>query len=245
MLPIIVIILLPLLILGYFLGRRRKRIERRKKRVQQIHRLQRWMIQYQSEEPMFQLWKRSLSEKDSELLLELLEGYCTTLNWDLDWLLSSEIKKAPELQEALEVSISGYLETIFLSLQKDQDVQAYLSYLAFMEAPTAHKYRDLLKVLYGKLAQDGLIPLTQNSFRLLRWRRPTIKQQIAAIKYAFEQDPARPMQLLKEVLVEEGALKAAKVLQDMSVPQQAQQPVSSVLTRPIAPAVSEVEGATA
>lgn len=198
-LPIVAVILGPLFLLGLFLRWRNKRKELK----EEVRQLRAWMVHYHSSNHAFQLWKSGLSLQECGVLLELARGYCNSLNWELDWLLSSQIERAPALQSAVETGVNAYLESIFISLQKVQDVQAYQVYQAFEKKPTARKNRAMVEQLYEKLSKDGLIPQAKRLLGRIARRKANLNQQAAAVQHAFEHNPARTMELLKEVLFDE------------------------------------------
>ncbi len=204
------------LLIFFLLGINLRARQRRKQRREQVQDLHAWMISYQTPIPAFQLWKQGLSMRESEILFDLVQGYCTSLNWKLDWLLSPQIQKAPELQAVLETSINNYLETIFLSLQKELDVNAYLLYLDFEKKPTAGRHQALIEPLYDKLERDRLIPQPKRIFSRITRRKANASQQIAGIQHAFEHDPKRAMLRLKEVLSSDRSIEAEPNYPDMA-----------------------------
>jgi hypothetical protein len=199
MLLLIVIILLSVLVLGVFWRRRRER----KQKQQRIEQLRTWAAQHQALDPVVQAWIQSLTASEAEVLVELLNGYCTSLNWELGWLFAPQIKKAPVLHDALEESVSAYAHAILRSLQLEADVRAYQAYLAFDKKPDARKQRALVQQLHAKVDDHGLAPSPGGFLRRFRRKEVTRQEQIAAIRHAFERDPAQTMALLKETLVDE------------------------------------------
>ncbi|MCB0107634.1 MAG: hypothetical protein KDE53_17055, partial [Caldilineaceae bacterium] len=151
-------------------------------------------------------------------LLDLLDGYCKSLNWELRWLFAPQIKKAPALRLALEESVSAYVRAILHSLQMEADIQAYQAYVAFEKNPTGRKQRTLVQQLYQKVNDDHFTPPTKRLLGRFRRKDPTTKAQVAAIQQAFERDPARTMALLKDVLAADAVVTVAQVRHELTPP---------------------------
>lgn len=188
-----------LLTIGIILRTRRMR----KQKQASIQQMRVWSVQNQTLDPVSQQWIQQLSSSESKVLLDLLNGYCTSLNWELGWLFTPQIEKAPALKAALEESVSAYARAILLSLQMEDDVYAYHAYLDFEKNPRARKQRVLVQHLYQKINNTNITSPTRRLFRVFSRRGPSHKEQIAAIQRAFERDPAFTMAALQEVLVAE------------------------------------------
>ena len=214
MLPLIIIILLSLFILGVIWRRKRDR-QHKQARIQQ---LRTWAAHHQAIEPTLQQWMLRLPAAEAEVLLDLLNGYCTSLNWELGWLFAPQIEKAPALQAALAESVSAYAQTILRSLQMAEDVRAYHAYLAFDKKPTARKHRELVQQLYAKIDNQGATAPAKKFFRRFGKKTATRQQQIDAIRQAFERDPAHTMALLKETLLGEAGEVILQVRSERTPP---------------------------
>jgi hypothetical protein len=193
----------------------------RRQRTLRIRQLRAWVANHHVLDPAVQQWMQRLSAAEAEELLQLLQGYCTSLNWELNWLFAPQIKKAPALKIVLEESISAYIHAILVSLQMEEDVQAYQAYLAFEKKPTARKQGAFVEALYRKIDHGQLPPsaktrLSRFMGKAAPWKAATStvgprkaatrKEQVAAIQQAFEHDPARTMAALKAVLVSDSPL---------------------------------------
>jgi len=214
-LPITAAVLLFLFCLGLFLRWRHRKNERK----EDVREMRAWMVKYQSPNHAFQLWKYGLSLQESEVLMDLARGYCTSLNWDLEWLLSSQLEKAPVLESAVEIGVNNYLESVFVSLQTERDVQAYQVYQAFEKKPTARKNRAMVEQLYDRLSRDGLIPKAKRLLGRVTRRQVNLNQQAAAIEHAFDNNAEHTMELLKEVLAG-GESSSVVTSQPQPIPQQ-------------------------
>lgn len=201
------------LIIGLLL--RRWQLRRRKQA--RIHQLRTWIAQNQALDPVLQQWVQFLPPNEAELLLDLLNGYCTSLKWKLDWLFAPQLEKAPVLKSVLEESISAYTRAILLSLQLEEDVRAYEVYLAFEKSPT-RKQRVIVQRLYARINSENLIPPNQQFLRRFVSRSMTYREQVAAIQHSFDRDPASAMAALKAVLTSEALVTASQGNQELSPP---------------------------
>ncbi len=211
---VILILLLVVLVVRFFWQRWRTHKTRRL----QLTQLRQWAAAHDALEPPLQRWLQRLPASEAQVLLELLDGYCKSLNWELHWLFAPQIKKAPALKVALEESVSAYVRAILHSLQMESDVQAYQAYVAFEKNPTGRKQRALVQQLYQKVNDEHLTPPTKRLLGRFRRKDPTPKAQVAAIQQAFERDPARAMALLKDVLTADAAVTVAQVRQELTPP---------------------------
>ena len=210
------IIIAILLIIGVVWRRRRAMKQRRR----QIEQLRRWAAQHSELEPALQQWIQRLPAAEAHVLLDLLNGYCTSLNWELTWLFAPQIQKAPELKRVLEESISAYVRAILYSLHMEADVAAFHTYVAFEKKPTARKHRPLVERLYQKVNHERLTPPTKRFFGRFARKEASTKEQIAAIQQAFERDPVHAMAALKQVLAADAAFTVAHIREQLTTPVQ-------------------------
>ncbi|MEZ4868198.1 MAG: hypothetical protein R3C14_43120 [Caldilineaceae bacterium] len=215
------ILILLLLGLGYLM-RRRQQQQRKQTLTRQLYA---WASQTPTLEPDLQQWIQRLPAPEAAVLVDLLSGYCASLNWELAWLFAPQIERAPTLKQALEESVIAYARAILTGLQMEEDVRAYQAYLAFARKPTARKQRPLVQKLYPKLQAEA--PPARAASSKLSWlpwssakqkantkqKSLSRKEQITVIQRAFDHNPARAMELLKEVLAEEAASTVAQAKQ--------------------------------
>lgn len=214
MLFIDILLVLSLLAVGMLWRRWRAR----KQRTRQIEQLRRWAADHEALEPALNKWIQNLPATQAQVLWELLDGYCTSLNWELSWLFAPQIEKAPELKTVLEESVHNYARAILHSLQMEVDVVAYQTYVAFDKKPTARKHRPLVEQLYQKVNEERLTPPTNRIFGWFAPKGPTRKTQITTIQQAFERNPTQAMAALREILVADAAVTVAHVRQELAQP---------------------------
>lgn len=204
MLLIIVPVLITLSAIGLILGRWRV-AHRKQTRLRQ---LRTWATESSTLDPLLQQWFQQMSPPELELMLELLQGYCASLQWELDWLFTPQIKNAPALHTALVESVSAYARTILLSLQMAEDVRVYQIYLAFEKRPNARRQQMLVEQLYAKIHDQHETPTVRGFFRKFSGSSMTHSERVAAIQQAFAREPGRTMAALKEVVSAEHAITA-------------------------------------
>lgn len=193
---IIISIFITFSFIGFLLVRWRALYKKRTR----VRALRTWAMRSSLIEPVLRQWIEHMPPDQLEVLLDLLEGYCTSLKWKLDWLFVAEIQNAPTLHSALEEGVSTYARTILLSLQMAEDVRAYQAYVAFEKHPHAHAQRNLVQQLYTKIQHERITPVAQGFFRRSSEQTITHSDRVAAVRAAFTEDPARTMGALKEVL---------------------------------------------
>lgn len=132
------------------------------------------------------------------------------------------------MRSAVETGVSNYLESVFVSLQTEQDVQAYYVYQEFEKKPAARKNRRMVEQLYERLSRDGLIPKAKRLLGRMARRKANLGQQAAAVQHAFTHNPERTMELLKEVLSERDSSTIAMVQPPSVTEQMAESPVVPV-----------------
>lgn len=185
-----------------------------KRRQLTLRQLRRWLGENVALDPELQRWINSLSTKETEVLLDLLEGYCTSLNWELSWLFTPYLQKTPVLKQALEEGVIAYACSILASLQLVDDVYLYKTYVALAQKPKARKQFALIQKLYKKLGEKGALVAAET--KRSWWRRqPSKRQQIAAVTRVFDQDPALAMATLKTLLIDEAEATVRQVVDMM------------------------------
>ena len=184
------------------IGRVWQRRYQRNQRQLLIRQLRRWVGTHEEIDPQLQRWINGLSVNEVEVLFDLLDGYCASLNWELTWLFAPQLEKSPVLKRAIEEGVVTYACSILASLQLQEDMYAHKAYLAMSKKPAARKQFTLVQKLYAKLQERGLIEATKNKRKWLQ-RQPTRKQKIAAVTQVFDKEPALAMETLKGLLVNE------------------------------------------
>lgn len=193
------LLILAMAIMG-ILWRRRYNRRQRQRTIQQ---LRQWVGTHTAIDPGLQYWVSRLTTAEASVLAELLTGYCTSLNWELSWLFTPHMAKAPVLQQAIEEGVIAYARSILASLQLSDDTHAYKAYLALVQKPSGRQQFALIQKLYDTLRENGLITPVATKKRTWLRRQPTRKQQIAAVYQAFDQAPALAMETLKTLLIQE------------------------------------------
>lgn len=196
---IVPLLLLILLVGGVSLLLRRRNRQQRRRLLRQ---LRQWLDAHHVDNPYLQRWINGLAQHEAEVLLDLLTGYCTSLNWELAWLFTPQLQKVPALQQALEEGVKTYTSSILTALQLGEEVRAYKAYSALVQKPTQRKQFALIQKLYQELRQRGVIKIDPKAQRWFR-RQPTRKQKISAVIDAFEREPVLAITVLKALLVTE------------------------------------------
>ncbi len=175
----------------------RQRNARKKHRWLVLRQLRSWIGAQAASDPYLQRWVNGLSISEADVLVDLLTGYCTSLNWELTWLFTPHLQKAPNLKQAIEESVMAYARSILVSLQLVEEARVYNAYVALLQKPTDRKQFALVQKLYKALSDQGVIkPITPPWFH----RQPTRKQKIAAVVAAFDREPAPAMATLNVLL---------------------------------------------
>jgi hypothetical protein len=189
----------------------------RRQRQMALQKLRRWVGDNTTLDPELQRWVQGLSAGEATVLFDLLNGYCTSLNWELAWLFDTELEKVPLLKQALEEGVVTYACSILASLQLVEDVRIYKAYLALTQKPTGRKQFVLIQKLYKTLEQHGA--LDANKIKPPWWRRqPTRRQQITAVITAFDQQPVLAIALLRTLLIDEALSNVQQVVDMMPLP---------------------------
>ena len=205
----LLLLLIILFLLGFgFVQQRRLTRKRRQSLLRQLHK---WLGTQQAGDPQLRQWVNGLSATESEVLLDLLTGYCSSLNWELNWLFAPHLQKVPTLKQAIEEGVMAYMRSILASLQVVDEVETYRAYVALMRKPLWRKQSSLMQKLYQAMSAQGVImPLAQKR----RWfrRLPTHKQKVALITAAFDRQPLAAMNSLKSLLTAEAETDFQQIL---------------------------------
>lgn len=189
----------------------------RRRRQLTLRQLRRWIGDHAALDPELQRWMSGLSSQEAEVLLDLLDGYCTSLNWELSWLFMPHLQKTPVLKQALEEGVVAYACSILASLQLVDDVYLYRNYLALTQKPKARRQFALIQKLYKKFGEQGALLSRETKYSW--WRgQPSKRQQIDAVTRVFDQDPALAMATLKMLLIDEAEATVQQVVNEMPLP---------------------------
>lgn len=189
----------------------------RRRRQMTLRQLRRWIGEQTALDPELQRWMNGLGAGEAGVLLDLLDGYCTSLNWELSWLFTPHLQKTPVLKQALEEGVIAYACSILASLQLVDDVHLYKTYLALSQKPKARKQFALIQKLYKKLGEQGALVAAETKHSWWR-RQPSPRQQIAAVTRVFDQDPALAMAILRTLLIDEAEATVQQVVNVMPFP---------------------------
>lgn len=196
------ILLLPLILIVFGIIQQR-RLARKHRRLL-LRQLRTWIGEQGSTDPHLKQWVNGLSASEADVLLDLLTGYCSSLNWELSWLFAPQLHTIPVLKRAIEEGVMAYMRSILTSLQLVEDVKVYTTYVDLLRKPTARKQSTLVEKLYQAMGEQGVITPIAKKRRWFR-RVPTRKQKISAIFGAFENKPVAAVATLKTMLANEGA----------------------------------------
>ena len=202
----VLLLLLSLVIIGVVWRRRNAQKHRRLV----LRQLRRWLGAQETLEPMLQRWVNGLSVSEADVLLDLLAGYCTSLNWELTWLFTPQLQKVPTLKQALEESVMAYARSLLASLQLVEEVHAYNAYVALLQKPASRQQFTLVQKLYNALREQNVIKPVTTKRQWFR-RQPTRKQKIAAVLASFDREPVRAMATLKALLVAEALVDVQQI----------------------------------
>ncbi len=189
-------ILLTFLMVGFILYRGRVAYQQQAR----IRHLRTWAKENPALDPIVQLWIAQLPAAEVAVLLDLLHGCCLSLKWELDWLFTPQIEKAPALQSALTESVNAYARMILLSLHMEEDVRAYHAYLAFDKQPYARQQQAIVQQLYAKIYGGDGRAVSKKLFRRSARAGTSHSEQVAAVRQAFDRDPMRTMAAFKDLL---------------------------------------------
>ncbi|MBI1296941.1 hypothetical protein GC175_18470 [bacterium] len=187
-----------------------QRRQARRQRQLLLRQLRAWLRADESLAPDLQRWIVTLSADEADVLLDLLNGYFASLNWELTWLFSPHLQKLPTLKQAAEEGVRAYMRSILASLQLVEDVSAYNTYLDLLKKPKERRQFSLIQKIYSELAAHKIVkPVAKK--RGLFAQQTVRKAQIAAVLEAFESSPDIAMRLLKTLLTAEATAEIQKM----------------------------------
>ncbi|MCX6044247.1 MAG: hypothetical protein NT075_03990 [Chloroflexi bacterium] len=200
------LLLLLSLVIIVLVWQRRNEQKHRRLVLRQLHS---WIGVQAASDLHLQRWVNGLTAREADVLVDLLAGFCTSLNWELTWLFTPQLQKVPILKQAIEESVMAYARSILASLQLVEDVRAYNTYISLLQKPTGRKQFTLIQKLYAALREQNVISSTPKR----KWftRQPTRKQKINAVIESFDRDPVRAMETLKALLEIEAGLDVEQI----------------------------------
>lgn len=211
----LLIVLVAVIVLIFAWVQRRRRS--RRQRVILLRQLREWLSADETLDPDLQRWINTLSADEADVLLDLLNGYFDSLNWELTWLFSPHLQKTPALKQALAEGVRSYMRSILASLQLVDDVRAYNTYLDLLKKPRGRHEYSLIQKIYSELAARKIVePVTKK--RGIFAQRAVYKAQIESVFDAFERKPDAAMHSLKALLAAEAAAEIQQVMGTSATP---------------------------
>lgn len=210
---VLIVLLAAVVLVGAWVQRRRRA---RRQRLLVLRQLREWLSTDETLEADLQRWIHTLSADEADVLLDLLNGYFASLNWELTWLFSPHLQKTPALKEALEEGVRAYMRSILASLQLVEDVRAYNTYLDLLKKPKGRHEYSLIQKIHGELAARKIVkPIAKK--RGLFAKRAVRKAQIESVLEAFEHRPDIAMHSLKTLLTAEATAEIQQIVGQKTV----------------------------
>jgi hypothetical protein len=175
-----------------------------------LQQLRTWLSNEEIDDPSLQLWVNRLSADEASILLDLLNGYFASLNWEMKWLFSPHLQKTPALQHAVEEGMLAYMRSILASLQLVEDVRAYNVFVELTGKPNGRRQSALIQKLYDVLVEQKIIKRGKKKSGLFAGRAMQ-KEQTAAVLQAFDREPIQAMNALKAILSAEAAADVQRI----------------------------------
>lgn len=143
----------------------------------------------------FTIWLGGLSDKDLELFTQKVTRFCATLNFDIAWLNDPQVRREPELLQAVEDAVLLYSLAAWRANNVQQDVKSFLAYRAWLAKPNQHKAFG--QKLHQVLVESGWVTVPSELY--LASEKERLAQAIAAIRKVADENPPALHVALRQV----------------------------------------------
>jgi hypothetical protein len=176
-----------------------------------LARLREWLTKIASENKSpddFVSWLTSLSDKEIEALNKKLASFGNYLNFELDWLLSSELENDPQIRQALSEVVLFHSLALWKASQVQDDIEAFVILRDWQKNPLKRGHETLNQQLFAELVKQGLAstPPPELFLATEKERQAFI---IDNIEQAISNDKQAVSALLKELKASEQAQEEA------------------------------------
>jgi predicted nucleic acid-binding Zn-ribbon protein len=134
----------------------------------------------------FALWLRGLAGKELEQFTERVARYCGAVNLDIGWLNDAQVRRSPELKQAVEDAVLMYSLGAWRADSVQQDARIFLAYRDWRDNPNRHK--QFGQELHGVLVQRGLVTVPRELY--LAPEKERLAQATTAICEVADGNPA-------------------------------------------------------
>lgn len=169
--------------------------------------LQLWLTEAFAENPAERTWFATLTPEQFKLLRNELIAFCTTLGFDLVWLVEQAPLKPTNVEQTGKTLVTHYCRALRASVLVQDDLKALQRYQAFLTNPTSKENLAFGQQLYARLVDMKAAPVATPELLMAgeKERQSFVVQNIQAAA----QNEAAFGAALKEVALGGEALKDA------------------------------------
>ena len=116
-----------------------------------------WVARELNRDRDLQSWLLALPQPGIALLTEHIAAFCHEMNFDLNWLLTEQVKVAPELKQAMQAVIIDYCRACQKAVPAQQQANLFSIYQRLLQNPNGREERAWGRTLYAALVAKGLV----------------------------------------------------------------------------------------
>lgn len=133
----------------------RKRLGKDKK--EQAERFQTWAATNISDTGL-RAWLTGLSPEAASALTEQLAEFCINLGFELDWVLTDQLAKDPEIAQHARSVIEAYCLACWRAAQGYNEFETFKTIQDILQAPFARERQELSQRLFAELVKHNMAP---------------------------------------------------------------------------------------
>jgi hypothetical protein len=169
-----------------------------------------WMALALNAEPALNSWLSTLSDEQMNVLAHHIDAFAHEMGFELTWLLDQEMAQYPALTKALTSVVVDYCQACRQSVIIQEELEAFRVLRQYLLNPNSTQNREFGQALFGKLLEQGVVPIKVADHLALPDRER--RQQIAtAIQQAAREKHGTLQRILKDLLTQRNGLAAAPV----------------------------------
>lgn len=165
-------------------------------------RLRKWLHDNLEDEAV-KSWLQTLPDEDVERLINEISAFSDQAEINLHWLLDGEMNRDEQLLNTIKSVISLHIRSRYEAALVADDIATFAAYYRLANEPS-NKDTDLVKALYAKLVEEGLVPNTPPELSMASTKEGR-KYAMEQIQMAAEKDWSAFSTVLKDVLNLESA----------------------------------------
>ncbi len=160
----------------------------------------------QAEKPAQQLAERLavLPNEQQVIFTTQVADFCSTLNFELEWLIDQKLERDPHLQAELTQVVIDYAQVQWRAMILQPDLYTFITVELWLQEPTSTAHREMARQLFNELSDRELVSVSPNM--LLASDEERVDYSVQMVRQVAKEDHQAFQSAVREVLSINGAM---------------------------------------